>query len=100
MGWSEDQFWYSTPTYFYHARRAWVAETERIQINQLAQTRLICWYALHGAPEKMPHLTDIIQLPGDDKPKMDWVKIDPAVLANFQKNIEADIKKEQERWQQ
>ena len=68
MGWKSDEFWFSTPSFFYSALRGHM-EQERDRFHQnLAAARIVAYYAVapHLEKGKGLKLSDIITLPGDD----------------------------------
>lgn len=69
MGWKPDEFWFSTPSFFY-AAFAGHMEQERDRFHQgLAAARIVAYYAIAGHLDKNNglKLSDIVRLPGDDQ---------------------------------
>jgi hypothetical protein len=69
MGWRPDDFWFSTPSFFF-AALAGHMEQERDRTHAgLNQARLIAYYAIAPHLEKGKRLSfsDIVRLPGDDE---------------------------------
>lgn len=88
MGWSEEQFWFSTPSYFL-AAAAEYSEQEKIKYRSAwEQSRMIA-YAVWVSQGAKVLPADIIALPWIDKPKqpLQWT-VTPDELEKF--NREAD----------
>lgn len=67
MGWNADEFWFSTPSFFYAAYYGH-AEQERDRMYEgYRQARLIAYYSYAPHSGQGFKLSDIIRLPGDDE---------------------------------
>ena len=86
MGWSADDFWFSTPSFFYAAFAGHI-EQERDRFNQgLAAARIVAYYAVapHLEKGKSLKLSDIVRLPGDEEERMPvFDQISPEEMAAF-----------------
>ena len=68
MGWSEDQFWRSTPAFFFAAYHGHQEQENNRARNAWAQARLIAYYAAapHLDSKKTFQMSDILVLPGEE----------------------------------
>lgn len=83
MGWSADDFWFSTPSFFYAALSGHM-DQERDRMHQgYAQARLVAYYAVapHLDKNNRLQMTDIVRLPGDPEPIFE--EVSPDELAAF-----------------
>lgn len=70
MGWSEMQFYLATPSYFQSAYKGYLNQEYDREIASLRAARIVAYYAAtaqHLEIKKGFSMTDIIELPGDQK---------------------------------
>jgi hypothetical protein len=96
MGWNEMQFYLATPAFFMAAYQGHLAQEHDRQIEALRAARMVAYYAVapHLDAKSKFSMTDIIELPGDQKE----VKFAPISM----EEIEAFSKRSDEiiGWQQ
>lgn len=86
MGWSADDFWFSTPSFFY---AAWSGFNEReydLSIERYTQARTVAFWAAIGSYLENPKAlkpTDIFRLPGEEERTPVFDPISPEEMAAF-----------------
>jgi hypothetical protein len=66
MGWRPDDFWFSTPSFFYAAYVGHLEQERDRNHAGLNQARLVAFYALASNRDvKSLRFSDIVRLPGD-----------------------------------
>lgn len=67
MGWSQDEFWLSTPRFFQNAFFGWREQKKEEHIEGLRRTRLVAFYSLlpHMKKGAMRRPEDLYYLSGD-----------------------------------
>jgi hypothetical protein len=68
LGWTERQFWFSTPRYLRNAVAGYQAREEQRQLGQLRAARIVAFYAVTPYAEKgaINTFTDLFLLPGEE----------------------------------
>jgi len=86
MGWTERDFFCSTPRYFFHAYNGHMKQ-ERDRFHQnLAAARIVAYYAIapHLEKDKSLKFSDIVRLPGDEENEApQFAEVTPEELAAF-----------------
>jgi len=93
MGWSEEQFWFSTPRYFQNACTGFIDQQREEQIEGLRRTRLAAFYSFlphtkKGTLQKPEHL---FQLPGESALKEFGQEEKQAMLAHLERVKSIDL---------
>lgn len=70
MGWTERQFWFSTPRFFRNAVAGYQAREEARQLDGLRAARIVAFYAVAPYSEKgaLNTFSDLFLLPGEEAP--------------------------------
>lgn len=98
MGWDEMTFWFTTPVFFHYAWKGF-QENQMHQYRagwEQAQILAAYIYAPYSSGKTKPY--DVLPLPWQKEPKIEWDVIDPERLKNFNLDAENTLK-EQFGWQ-
>lgn len=86
MGWKDEEFWFSVPSYFFAAYAGWIEqESDRANVG-FAQARLIAFYTISPHLEKgsTVEMADIWPLPWDQDKEPQFPEISPEEMAAFE----------------
>lgn len=73
MGWSQEQFWFSTPRFFQNAYFGWVEQQRENNIERLRASRLLAFYSFLPHTKKGSLLTpkSLFSLPDEVPPQIE-----------------------------